>query len=111
MGEAREQDMLKFFQLTGQCAVDSRIAVAEQVDPPRADGVQVALAFEVFKPHALATADRDNGEPFMVLHLCARMPHNGQVSFYQVVILHIPVILESQLRTQIPALRGVMVRT
>ena len=39
--------------------VDARVGVAEDVHPPGADGVDVALAVEVLQPHPLAPPDRD----------------------------------------------------
>ena len=82
--EACQQHMFKCFQLPDQCRVDAGVAVAEQIDPPGTDGIQVAPAFEVFQPDALAGAYRYKREPLVVLHLRAWMPQDGQITFYQV---------------------------
>jgi hypothetical protein len=57
---------------------DARVGVAEQVDPPRADAVEVAPAVHVDEPRAFAPGDGDEGQLLVVLHLGARVPHGGE---------------------------------
>ena len=61
--------------------VDARIRVAEQVDPPRADGIEIPAAVVLVQPDARATRDRQHRQPLVVLHLRARMPDDAQVAF------------------------------
>jgi hypothetical protein len=37
----------------------------------------------VMQPRALAVVDSDQGHGFVVLHLCARMPHAVQTALHQ----------------------------
>ena len=55
MRAARQHDMWQGFELVADGLVDAGIAVAKQIDPPRADAVKIALAFVVKQPRPLAT--------------------------------------------------------
>ena len=61
-------------------------AVPEEIDPPGADAVEVALAGEVLEPHARACAQRDHRHGLVVLHLRARMPHVREIARHPVGI-------------------------
>jgi hypothetical protein len=78
--EAGEHGVFQRIQLVFQRRVDARVGMAEQVHPPRADGVEVAAAFMVVQPCALAPADGDQRDGFVVLHLGARMPYAAQAA-------------------------------
>ena len=77
VGEAGEHHVLEAVQLLADPRVDPRIGVAEHVDPPGTDRVEVALAFEVFEPDAFAALDRDQRQLFVVFHLGAGVPDHG----------------------------------
>ena len=81
MGEARKNHVLELIDLRMQRGIEPGVGMAEQVDPPGADGIQVALALEVFQPHALAAADRNQRQVLLViLHLRAGMPDVREVA-------------------------------
>jgi hypothetical protein len=62
VGEAGQNDVLQPVQLILEGSVDARVGVAEQVHPPRADGVQIAPAVEIVQPRARTARDRDQGQ-------------------------------------------------
>ena len=93
VGEAGENDVLQGVELGAQRGVDARIGVAEQVDPPRADGVEIALAVEVVQPGALAARDGDERQCARVginvlFHLGAGMPDGGKAALQEFGIVH-----------------------
>ncbi len=57
MRAAGQHDVFKRLQLLHERRVDRRIGVAEQVDPPRTDGVEIALAVGVDQPGAVSAGD------------------------------------------------------
>jgi hypothetical protein len=77
--EAGEYHVLYLFELFAYRGIDARIGMAEQIDPPRADAIDIAPAREVLEPNALATANRDHRERFVILHLRAGVPHVRQI--------------------------------
>ena len=84
MREAREDHMLQLPDLLNQRRVESRVGMAEQVDPPGTDRVQVPIAVEVLQPHAFAAAYRDHRQiRLVILHLRAGVPDVGQVATRQ----------------------------
>ena len=82
MGEAGQHHVLKAVQLLADACVDARVGMAEHIDPPGADRIQVALAVEIFQPDALATADRNQRQALVVFHLRAGVPEHGQVALH-----------------------------
>ena len=74
VGEAGEHHVLQRVELRVERRVDARMAVPEQVDPPGADRVQDAAAFEIVEPDAFGAADRHQRQRLVMLHLGARMP-------------------------------------
>ena len=78
--ESREQDVLEPPELFDDRGIDARIRMAEQVDPPGADAVEIAPALEILQPDAFAARDRNERQPLVVLHLRAGMPDDGQVA-------------------------------
>ena len=89
MGKAGQDDMLKLANLFLDRGVDSRIGMAEQVDPPGAHGVDEPVALKVFQPDTFAPLDRDQWQgSFMVFHLGAGMPHGFEATGDEVSIAH-----------------------
>ena len=89
MRETGEHDVFKRVELFAQGRVDTRVAVAEEVDPPRADAIQIAPAVKVVQPGALTTRNRDQRQVvFVLLHLRARMPDSGEAAAQQGGIAH-----------------------
>jgi hypothetical protein len=78
--EACQHHVLEAAELARDRGADARVGVAEQVDPPRADRVEVAAAVGVVEPHALAALDGDHRQPLVVLHLRARVPDGVQIA-------------------------------
>ena len=66
--------MLELAELRGDRGADARLAVAEQVHPPRRHGVEDALPVEVLEPHAFGARDRHERQRLVRLHLRARVP-------------------------------------
>ena len=90
--EAGEHDVFQRVELFAQGAIDARVAVAEEIDPPRTDAVEVAIAVKIVQPRALATGDRDQRQVALVLlHLRARMPDGGEAALQQIGVAHCPV--------------------
>ena len=93
VGEPSEDDVFEFVKLRVQSGVDARIGVAEQVDPPRADAVEVAAAVEVVQPGALTTGYGNQRQGTRVaagvlLHLGARVPDGAQAARKEFGIIH-----------------------
>jgi len=57
--------------------------VSKQVDPPGADRIEVASPLDVIQPSAGTARDRERRGRFVVLHLCARVPHALQAALNQ----------------------------
>ena len=72
--EPGQQHLFELLYLRFHRGIDPRMAVAEEIDPPRADGVEIAPAVEVLKPDAAPASNRDHGEAFVILHLGAGVP-------------------------------------
>ncbi len=86
MAEAGEHHVLELVDLVLDALIDARIGMAENVDPPGAHRVQVALAVEVLQPHAFTAADGDQRQLFVVLHLGAGVPEYGEVALHPAVV-------------------------
>ncbi|MNH17182.1 hypothetical protein D3C79_768430 [compost metagenome] len=86
VAETGEDHMLKLVDLVFDALVDPRVGVAEDVDPPGTDSIEVTLAFKVFQPHTFAALDRDQGQVFVVFHLGAGVPQNLQVTLHPLLI-------------------------
>ncbi|KAF1068320.1 MAG: hypothetical protein GAK45_01398 [Pseudomonas citronellolis] len=86
MTEAGENHVLQLVELVFQALVDARIGMPEHVDPPGADGVQVAFALEILQPDALAPADRDHRQAFVVFHLGTGVPQHGEVALHPLCV-------------------------
>ena len=87
MGEAGEHYVFQAVELLADALVDARIAVAEHVDPPGTDRIQIAFAVEVLQPHAVAAPDRDQRQALVVFHLGARVPQHVEVALHPLGIL------------------------
>src|ERR1700680_5350698 len=57
MGKAGQHDMLELRELVDDRGIDRRVSVPEQVDPPGADRVAIAVALEIVPPGAAAARD------------------------------------------------------
>ena len=76
-------------ELVDQRRADRRMAVAEEVGPPRADAVEVAPALDVDQPGPLGRGDRDQRRRIGLravrgavrLHLRAGVPDGAQAAF------------------------------
>ena len=77
---AGEHGVFERVELIFQRRVDARIGVAEQVDPPGADGIQITMTGAVVEPCALAARDRDERQALVVLHLGARVPDGAEAA-------------------------------
>ena len=99
VGEAGQHDVLQLVQLVLERGVDARVAVAEQVDPPRADGIEIALALEIVQPHALAARDRHQRQGFVLLHLGAGVPDRVQAALQVIRVFHLIKVCQ---RTSLP---------
>lgn len=92
MREAGEHHMLQRIQLLLDRRANARIGMAKQVGPPRADGIEITLAIEVFQPHAVAATNRDHRHGLiaiavvrrMVTHLRTRVPDVLQVAIAEI---------------------------
>ena len=91
MGEAGQHGVLQGVELLVQGRVDARVGMAKQVDPPRADGVQVTMTIVVMQPRALGVVDSDQGHGFVVLHLGTRVPDTVQAALHQLRRLGIQI--------------------
>jgi hypothetical protein len=81
MGETGEDDVLEAVQLCPHRRIDPRVGMAEQIHPPGADGIEVALAREVGQPDTAPTLDRDHRQQrVVVLHLGTGVPHMREVT-------------------------------
>ena len=74
VGEAGEHHVLELGELRGQRRVDPRVGVAEQVDPPRSDRIEVAAPVVVVEPGPGRARDRDRRRLLVLLHLRAGVP-------------------------------------
>ena len=82
--EAGQKYVLEPSELRGERGVDTRVGVAEQVDPPRADRVQIAPPVVVVEPGARAACDRHHRQPLVVLHLGAGVPDDFEIAPHEV---------------------------
>jgi len=71
---AGEHGVFERIELVFERRVDTRIGVTEQVDPPGADGIEIAKAVAVIEPGAGAAGDGDERHALMVFHLGTGMP-------------------------------------
>src|SRR3989304_9095325 len=51
-----KQSLLKFVQLAFDSSADFRMGMTKDIYPPGTDGIDVAVAFQILDPHALAPA-------------------------------------------------------
>ncbi len=86
MGEAAEDDVLQSIELLLDPLIYVGIGVAEDVDPPGADRIQIAVAIEIVQPYAFAPLDRDYGHVLVVLHLGAGVPEYRQVPLHPLIV-------------------------
>ena len=78
VGETGEHHVLQGVELGFEGGADARVGVAEEIDPPGADAVQVTSPVHVEQPGAFTPGNRDEGELLVVLHLGAGVPHRGE---------------------------------
>ncbi|EJT85034.1 hypothetical protein PPS11_14036 [Pseudomonas putida S11] len=86
MAETGQDHVLQLVDLVLDALVDTRVGVAKHVDPPAAHCIEVALAFEVFQPHAFAAPDRDQRQLLVVFHLGTGVPQYLEVALHPLII-------------------------
>lgn len=62
--------------------------MAEQIDPPGTDSIQVALAIEVGQPYAFGAGNGHDGQGLMALHLGARVPDGIEAALQPGLVVH-----------------------
>ncbi len=82
VGEAGQNHVLQFIHLLLDAVVDARVAVAEQIDPPGTDRIDITIAVKVFQPDSLAASNWNHGQLLVVFHLGTGMPQGAQVSLH-----------------------------
>ena len=80
MAESRNHCVLQFARLKLNGALDSWVRMAKKINPLRADGIYIAVAVEVFLPNTTSAPDRHERQGFFILHLCAGMADDIQVT-------------------------------
>lgn len=83
---AREHRVFERIELRAQRFVDAGVGMAEQIDPPRADRIEIAVAGMIEEPGALPSCERDERHALVVLHLRTRMPYRTQTACDPVAI-------------------------
>ena len=83
MGKTSEHGMFQGVELMFQCIVDAWVGVTKQIDPPRADGVKVAVAIVVIQPSTAAALNSHQWHSLVVLHLGTRVPDTAQTALNQ----------------------------
>ncbi|MNV28823.1 hypothetical protein D3C71_1200260 [compost metagenome] len=86
VGKARQHHVVELAQLVHQRGLDVWVAVAEQVDPPGADAVQVALPIGAVEPRALGARNGHGRLGFVPLHLGAGVPDAGEAAGHESVV-------------------------
>jgi len=76
--EAGQHRMLERVELRAQRGVDVRVAVAEEIHPPRADAVEQAPPVRVDQPRPFAAHDRHERQRLVLFHLRAGVPDGGE---------------------------------
>ena len=84
--KASQHDMFQLAELVGNGGINTRVAVTKKIDPPGANAIEVAFAFEVFEPDTFGTGNRHQRQRRMVFHLRARVPDRSQASLQPVGI-------------------------
>jgi hypothetical protein len=62
--------------------------VAEEVDPPAADGVEITPPLEVVEPDPFGPPNGDERKPFMILHLGTGVPEVAQIPLHEFPVGH-----------------------
>lgn len=85
MRAARQHHVRQTIELISQGVLQADVAVAEQVDPPRIGGVEVAPTLEVLQPGTVATCNGQRRDParkqpgrHWMSHAFTVMPHGAQ---------------------------------
>ena len=74
MGRTGENDVLQARQLPADGLDDTRVGMAEEIDPPGRNGVDVGASLPIIEVNPLTTVDKDGRIDFVILHLGAGMP-------------------------------------
>ena len=88
--EAGEDDVFEFFELLTQRGIDTRVAMAKQIDPPGTDAIKIAFAVKVMQPDAFSTGNRNQRQGVaarVLLHLRARVPDGSQAAMQELSIV------------------------
>jgi len=78
--EPGQHDVVEPVELVLQRLDDARMPVPEQARPPRTDRVEIAPPVVAVQPRALGACDRHHRQRFVIVHLRARMPDDGEVA-------------------------------
>ena len=81
--QSGQHHVIERVELARQRGLHARVAVAEQVDPPGADRVEVAPAVGVDQPRPFGARDREQRLGFEPLHLRAGMPDRAAAALGQ----------------------------
>jgi len=80
MGAPSQHHVGQYVQLLLERVDDALVGMTEQVDPPAAVGVEVAVALLVVQPRAMGAGDGQRRHHGRALHLRAGVPHAGQAA-------------------------------
>ena len=80
MRKPRQHDVIQRIQLLLNRIFNTRIIMPKQIHPPATHRIQIARAFRIVEPHAIATRNGNQRVSFMLLHLRAWMPHGLQTA-------------------------------
>ena len=95
MAEASKNHVLQSVELVLDALIDVGVGVAEDVDPPGADRIHIAVAFEVVQPDAFAALYRYHRHVLMVFHLGAGVPEHRNITLHPIVVqAHVHLICQ-----------------
>jgi hypothetical protein len=80
VGAAGEHGVFERIELVFERSVDTGVSVTKQVDPPGADGIEIAMTVAVIEPGAGAAGDGDERQALVMFHLGAGMPDGAQAA-------------------------------
>jgi hypothetical protein len=81
MRKMGEYDMFKGIKLAFYRVIDVRVAMPQQIAPPRTNDINVCFAVHAKKPRSFAAVNNHRGQRFVVFHLGTGMPNMPQVAF------------------------------
>ena len=78
MREPRKHRVFELVKLVFERGIDTRIGMAEQIDPPRGNGIEITLAIGIDQPRPLALDNGHQWKALVMLHLRTRMPYRSK---------------------------------